>query len=258
MPSPALIARRNELSEFLKSRRARVKPSDVGLPAYGRRNTPGLRREEVSVLAGVSTSWYTWFEQGRNIRISESALDSIATALQLDETDRAHLYNLADMNPPTVSTAASSNERSLLARIAEDMPSPAFVVDKHWRILYVNDQAQTLLHLIPGQRAFLEYFFLDSSYRNLVVNWDEMAECFVGSLRVRAGAFPDDKDLMKLVGALSENPFFSELWQQHSTAHRKARKVVLKLPDGTDAIFDAAAMDLSGCDDLQLISYIPR
>ncbi|WP_338891954.1 helix-turn-helix transcriptional regulator [Rhodococcus sovatensis] len=253
----ALAGKRQQLSDFLRSRRARVKPADVGLPEYGRRNTPGLRREEVSVLAGVSASWYTWLEQGRDIRVSPAILDAIASALRLDAIDRAHLYNLADMNPPASTAASSSTERSLLVRFARDFPSPAFVVDKGWNVLYVNDSASTILHLREGYRTFLECFFLEEYYRTLFVNWAEMAECFVGSLRVRAGATTDDENLKDLVASLSSNSFFATLWQEHSTAHRKARKVVLLRNDGPQT-FDAAALDLSGCDDLQLISYIPR
>lgn len=234
-----------------------MKPADVGLPENGRRNTPGLRREELSVLAGVSASWYTWLEQGRDIRVSPSILDAIAAALRLDPVDRAHLYNLADMNPPMSAVAASGKERSLLARCARDLPNPAFVVDRHWKLLYVNESAAATLRLREGERSFLEYFFLDDYYRSLVVNWVEMAECFVGSLRVCVGSAPEDANFSQLVAVLSEDTFFASLWRQHSTAHRKARKVVLRCND-SEREFDAAALDLSGCNDLQLISYIPR
>jgi transcriptional regulator with XRE-family HTH domain len=93
---------RNALRHFLRSRRARLRPDDAGLMAGGRRHTQGLRREEVAVLAGVSASWYTWLEQGRDIRVSDSILDSISGALRLDETERVHLYRLAGINPPQV------------------------------------------------------------------------------------------------------------------------------------------------------------
>src|SRR5688500_18144974 len=92
--------RRDELRDFLRTRRARLTPRDVGMPDAGRRRTPGLRREEVAVLAGVGVSWYTWLEQGCDIKVSEDVLDAIARALRLDEAERQHLYLLAGLNPP--------------------------------------------------------------------------------------------------------------------------------------------------------------
>jgi transcriptional regulator with XRE-family HTH domain len=257
MSSSILTDRKRQISEFLKARRAKVKPSDVGLPEYGRRNTPGLRREEVAVLAGVSASWYTWLEQGRSIRVSASVLDAIASALALDSVDRAHLYSLADMNPPTVDSPSTNGEREVLIRFARDFRNPAFVVDKYWNILYVNPAASRALRLSEGPKTFLEVFFLDRRYRDIFVNWEELAECFVGSLRINAGITPDDPRLIKLLGSLSLDPTFSLLWNQHSTARRKARVAILRI-GADEQTFDTASLDLSGCDDVHLISYVPR
>lgn len=250
--------RKLQITEFLKTRRAKVKPGDVGLPEYGRRNTPGLRREEVAVLAGVSVSWYTCLEQGRDIRVSASVLDAIASALALDGVERAHLYSLADMRPPTIETPSTNSERQMLIRFARDFRSPAFVVDKYWNILYVNPAATKVLRIAEGPRTFLEVFFFDDQYREIFINWDEVAECFVGSLRIHAGITPDDPRLLGLLGSLSRSTTFSTLWKEHSTARRKAREVTLRIPGGGTETFDTASLDLSGCDDIHLISYMPQ
>jgi transcriptional regulator with XRE-family HTH domain len=257
-PSSVLTDRRRQINEFLKTRRAKVKPGDVGFPEHGRRNTPGLRREEVAVLAGVSFSWYTCLEQGRDVRVSASVLDAIASALALDGVERTHLYNLADMHPPTIETPSTNSERQMLIRFARDFRSPAFVVDKYWNILYVNPAAARVLRLTEGARTFLEVFFFDDQYREIFVNWGEVAECFVGSLRVHAGIAPDDPKLLGLLGSLSRNATFSTLWKKHSTARRKAREVTLRIDGGGTQTFDTASLDLSGCDDIHLISYIPQ
>lgn len=256
--SPFVADRRHQLSEFLKARRARVKPGDAGFPEFGRRNTPGLRREEVALLAGVSASWYTWLEQGRNIRVSTSVLDSISSALALDPIDRAHLYNLADMNPPKIESFSTESERRVLMHFARSLQHPAFIVDKYWKILYVNRPATRIMQLSEGSKTFLEIYFLDPRYRDIFVNWDEVAECFVGSLRVHAGIEPDDPELVGLVGRLSRDSTFRSLWTRHSTAHSNAREVTLRTPDAGEQTFDATSLDLSGCDDIHLIGYIPR
>ncbi|MGK8524642.1 helix-turn-helix domain-containing protein [Nocardia asteroides] len=105
MTSEAVPRPRQLLRDFLRARRARLRPEDVGIPATGRRRTPGLRREEVAVLAGVGVSWYTWLEQGRDITVSDEVLDAIARVLMLSEPERIHLYLLAGLNPPPVKCA---------------------------------------------------------------------------------------------------------------------------------------------------------
>lgn len=256
--NPLVADRRHQLSEFLKARRARVKPGDAGLPERGRRNTPGLRREEVALLAGVSASWYTWLEQGRDIRVSTSVLDSISSALALDPVDRAHLYNLADMNPPKIESRSTDSERRVLAYFARAPQYPAFIVDKYWKILYVNPPAARIMRLSVGSTTFLEVYFLDREYRDIFANWDEVAECFVGSLRVRAGTEPDDPELVELIARLSRDSTFRSLWKRHSTAHGKARAVTLRTPDAGEQTFDATSLNLSGCDDIHLIGYVPQ
>src|SRR5215475_5792615 len=132
--------RRRELSAFLRSRRERLTPLQAGLPANGRRRTPGLRREEVAVLAGVGVSWYTWLEQGRDIKVSGDVLDAVARVLLLDDVERAHLYRLAGLNPPPRSSAPSVAASPELERLlAAWAPRPGYIRDRHWNFAAVND-----------------------------------------------------------------------------------------------------------------------
>ncbi|GAA3536694.1 hypothetical protein GCM10022222_20530 [Amycolatopsis ultiminotia] len=190
--------------------------------------------------------------------MSTAVLDSISSALALDPVDRAHLYSLADMNPPKIEFVATESERRVLEHFARAVRHPAFIVDKYWRILYVNPSASRIIRLDESSANFLEIFFLDRQYRDIYVNWDEVAECFVGSLRIRAGTESDDSELAGLIGRLSSDRTFRSLWQRHSTAHRKARVVTLRTPDAGAQNFDATSLDLSGCDDIHLIGYLPR
>jgi transcriptional regulator with XRE-family HTH domain len=132
---------RSSLAEFLQSRRARLNPADCGFSA-GRRRTPGLRREEVAQLAGVSLTWYTWFEQGRDIRVSSQALEGIARALRLDRAERAHLFMLAQGRPPAVSDrsrrAVSAAQQRMLDGL---MFSPAYIKTARWDIVGWNRAA---------------------------------------------------------------------------------------------------------------------
>src|SRR5688500_12248072 len=111
LPVDARQRRSSEIREFLRSRRSRLTPEDVGMPASGGRRTPGLRREEVAVLAGVGVSWYTWLEQGREINVSAGVLDAIARVLRLDPAEREHLYLLSGLNPPQPGRASTAGRR---------------------------------------------------------------------------------------------------------------------------------------------------
>src|SRR3954470_20156988 len=138
-PAPEL-RRRDQLSDFLRTRRARLTPADVGMAAGGRRRTPGLRREEVAALAGVGVSWYTWLEQGRDITVSTAVLDAISTALRMSEPERIHLYMLSGLNPPPPGGhRGASVTPELLNLIDAWLPRPAMLQDRHWNLLAIND-----------------------------------------------------------------------------------------------------------------------
>ena len=172
--SNGVVEPRDELAQFLRTRRAALRPEAVGLPSAGRRRTPGLRREEVALLAGVSVSWYTWLEQGRPIRASRDVLISIARTLQLNPTEHAHLLALADRAEP-VATPESDRAPDQLVRLIDAMaPSPAYVLGPRWEFLAWN-RAQALLfpaieRLPPTDRNLLWVVFATPEARTLIVD----------------------------------------------------------------------------------------
>jgi len=203
-----------ELGDFLRSRRARLQPGDVGLPDFGRRRVPGLRREELAQLAGVSVDYYVRLEQGRDIQPSDSVLDAIATALRLDDAERAHLFALvrprrrARRRP---SERVRPHVRDLVAR----MDFPALVIGRRMDVLASNPIARTLLF---GMREpnMARLALLDEGARVLFVDWDSVAADTVAFLRLTAAEDPDDAQLVELIGELSlHSAAFRKLWARH-------------------------------------------
>src|SRR4051794_32790089 len=192
---------RAELGEFLKSRRARISPATVGLPSRSRRRTPGLRREEVADLAGVGLTWYTWLEQGREIRVSPEVLTGIARALQLEPAERAHLFRLAGHAPPTTEpTAATISPR--LQRVLDCWdPFPAHVAGRRRDVLAWNRASEAIngwSRLTADLRNLLRFVFLVPTTRRLLVDWEQEAALSVAAFRAEGGGNLGDPDYQGL------------------------------------------------------------
>jgi len=248
------------LRHFLRSRRARLSPDDVGLIAAGRRHTPGLRREEVAVLAGVSASWYTWLEQGRDIRVSEGVLDAVSGALQLDETERAHLYRLSGTNPPQPAPAAVSDDHDRL-RMAVDAwsPAPAFVVDRYWSAVAANHSAETVLGVRLHGFNYLFTFFADAACRSRYRDWDDIAVRLVGQFREQAARFPRDPRFERMAKHLGTcSPRFAQLWAQHEIHNHAVSSVEIVGAAGADTVrYEQMTLALLERCDLRLMLYLP-
>ncbi len=215
---------RSEIREFLTSRRARLKAADVGLPDYGPRRVPGLRREEVAVLAGVSAPYYTRMERGDLAGASESVLDALARALQLDDAERAHLFDLARAAHPM---AAPPRRRPGKHRIRPSVQqlldaltgAPAHIGNHRLDILGANPLGRALfLEMFDDQERpnAARFVFLDPRARDFYLDWDRIARDIVASLRSAAGHDPYDRDLSDLVGELStRSDEFRQLWARH-------------------------------------------
>ncbi|GAA0328266.1 helix-turn-helix transcriptional regulator [Streptomyces blastmyceticus] len=209
--------RRQELREFLMSRRARVSPADVGLPDGGaRRRTPGLRREEVAVLAGVGASWYQWLEQGRDITVSPQVLDAVARVLKLAGPERRHLYALAGLNPPPPESEYGAEYLCAgLHRLIEGwMPYPAHIMDPYWNIVSYNESAALVMGFRPETvQNCLVTFFTDPVYRSRAANWEDNAHCVVAQFRAAWSERPDDEGFQAVVAELAEeSEEFVALW----------------------------------------------
>jgi transcriptional regulator with XRE-family HTH domain len=215
---------RAELSEFLKSRRARIAPATVGLPNGRRRRTPGLRREEVADLAGVGLTWYTWLEQGRDIRVSAEVLTAIARALQLEPAERAHLFRLAGHAPPAESATASISPR--LRRVLEAWdPFPAHISGRRRDLLDWNRTSEIVngWSRLPEDRRNLVWFmFMEPHARRLLVEWEKEAPLTVAALRAEAGRDLSDPDYQELITEMLEgSPDFAVIWARQDVRGRR-------------------------------------
>ncbi|MFJ8030702.1 helix-turn-helix domain-containing protein [Streptomyces sp. NPDC096032] len=222
------LDRRAELSEFLRSRRARLKPEDVGLPDFGRhRRVPGLRREELAQLAGVSVAYYTRLEQGNGRNVSAEVLDSIARALRLTDAEHAHLTHLAKPKSHKKKPAVRQQQvRAALCRLLDTMDGvPAYIVGRRSEILAWNRTAAALFgdwaELPAAERNWARMVFLRPEYRELFVDWEQKAIDVVCGLRMNAGCYPDDPRLSALVGELSvKSEEFRLLWATHDVKEK--------------------------------------
>jgi transcriptional regulator with XRE-family HTH domain len=211
--------RRRELSAFLRNRRERISPGDVGLPPGGRRRTPGLRREEVAQLAGVGITWYTWLEQGRDIKASDQVLGAIAMTLRLDPHERAHLFTLAGSPRPVAPSECSvlTPEMHVILRHLE--PLPAAVLSARMDILGYNRTYEWVFGLddIPFEdRNAMVLLFTHPRWRTRMADWPESVPRAVAQFRASMAGHVADKQWKFLVRKLrAESPEFEALWGRH-------------------------------------------
>jgi transcriptional regulator with XRE-family HTH domain len=216
---------KTEIREFLTSRRARITPDQAGISAYGARRVPGLRREEVAVIAGVSVDYYTRLERGNLSGVSEGVLEALTRALQLDEAERAHLFDLARAAQPTTPTRVGRRRQRVrpgVQRMLDAMTgAPAFVCNPRLDILATNRLGRALYSEMfegavqPPNTA--RFTFLDPTATDLYVDWESVANEVVAILRSGAGRDPYDRDLSDLVGELStQSETFRKLWAGHN------------------------------------------
>ncbi|MEW2299465.1 helix-turn-helix transcriptional regulator [Streptomyces sp. NPDC006655] len=209
---------RRELAQFIRSRRERRKPQDAGLPVVGQRRTPGLRREEVATLAGLSITWYTWLEQAREIRVSRQVLGSLAKALGLDPVERDHLFRLADEVPPGDAPSRPELPMQYELLLTHLNPNPAFIVNRRFDILAWNQGCELLYGdlgaLADERRNVLWLTFTSAEVRAMSENWEEEASHTLALFRTQAGERILDPDVVELLDALEESsPDFVRLWQ---------------------------------------------
>ena len=215
------------LGDFLRSRRARVTPEEAGIASYGTRRVPGLRREELALLAGVSVTYYTRLEQGQSTNASKSVIDAIGRALSLNDDEHAHLHDLA--RPTEIKPRRSpkpDHVRVGTKTLIDAMTAvPAIVLGRSTEVLAWNRLGHALIAGHYGYTApekpstrpnLTRMLFLDSHTRDLYVNWNEEASRAVASLRLVAGRYPDDRNLTDLIGELCvASDDFARLWAKH-------------------------------------------
>jgi transcriptional regulator with XRE-family HTH domain len=220
-------ARRTELAAFLRTRRARLHPADVGLTEYGdphRRRTPGLRREEVAKLSGVSTTWYTWLEQGRDITASAQVVDALARALRLDHDQHRHLRSLANLAVPPTDPPAGAVLPRLQRLVDSSSPNMASIYDVHFDYLVWNASYARFRHdpelVPPNRRNLLWMLFTDTGNRARMVRWEPAARAVLSQFRAAVGQRPDDSRLAALVQELSQaSAEFRAWWSDYQVRY---------------------------------------
>jgi transcriptional regulator with XRE-family HTH domain len=217
----------SELSQFLTSRRAKVTPEQAGLRSFGRRQVPGLRREEVASLAGVSVEYYKRLERGNAAGVSDGVLDALADALQLDDAERAHLFDLVRAAGPVAPKrrrrASAQQVRPVVQRIVDSIGSPATVSNVRGDFLTANTLGRALYAPLFDSREqppnAARFTFLDPAAQHFFIDWEKAAKDLVAALRSEAGRNPYDRDLTDLVGELStRSEPFRKWWATHNAA----------------------------------------
>jgi len=254
---------RDDIREFLTSRRAKIRPEQAGLPVYGARRVPGLRREEVAQLARISVHYYTRLERGGLSGVSESVLESLAKALQLDDAERAHLFDLARAaGPPTrARRPARQQVRPGLQQILDGMTgTPALVCNGRLDVLGGNRLGRALYAPLfdgavrPPNSA--RFAFLDPRATAFYVEWDRIARDVVAILRSEAGRQPHDRDLSDLVGELStQSEAFRTLWADHDVRFHDTGVKHLHHPVVGDLRLNFESMQLSADPGLTMSVY---
>jgi transcriptional regulator with XRE-family HTH domain len=249
-----------EFGEFLRTRRARLLPADVGLPDSSRRRTPGLRREEVAQLSGVSHTYYAFLEQGRDIRPSGQVLDALARALRLSPAERDHLYVLAQHTAPGGEHAPETLSPRVEALVQRLDPNPTFVKGRRWDILAANRAARALftdwLTLPSRQRNELLWMFTNPQAHAVYVDWEKDAAAMLARFRLAAARRPDDPHFVTLIEHLREHsPEARRWWDRHEVLPPASGTKRLRHPLIGDITFDHVVLHVADDLDQKLVTF---
>jgi transcriptional regulator with XRE-family HTH domain len=256
-------SRRAELADFLRNRRDAIRPEDVGLPNGGRRRTPGLRREEVAQLAGVGTTWYTWLEQGRDIRASADVLEALAGALRMTPAERSHLIMLGRGEQVELPEPPCEKVSPTLERLVQNLgTNPACVIGRRWDFLTWNPAFAVLLgdpaELPEGRRNHIWATFMDPRRRKLLPDWNRGARSVVARFRADSARHLGDPAFEELIDALRrESPEFARSWQRHEVARSGEGRKVLNHPRAGKLVFEHAVFKREELTEQRLILYSP-
>ena len=262
-----MAARRTELAAFLRARRAGLRPADVGLPdgsASGRRRTPGLRREEVAQLAGVSVTWYTWLEQGRDIPASAQVLDALARALLLSPDQHRHVRELGGLGP--AGPAGRPPVDDLLPRLRQlvdaVMPNIASIYDGCFNYLVWNMAYVRVRHdpadLPSDRRNLLWMMFTDAQNRTRMTRWEPAARAVLGQFRTAAGQRPDEPGLAAIVAELTRaSPQFRQWWTDYPVRYFRPATIGIDHPQAGRLTLEVFQLRLAERPDLLMVVQVP-
>jgi transcriptional regulator with XRE-family HTH domain len=256
-------ARRREFGAFLRSRRARLTPHDVGLKNGFRRRTPGLRREEVALLAGVGTTWYTWLEQGRDVRPSSEVLGALADALRLDRAERQYLFQLSGREPADIAPTPRPEVAEPLQRMLHALSDqPAYFIDRRWNVLCWNRAAEVVFGdystLVGDERNSMYMLFGNDDHRRLLVDWHDIAPVAVKVFRAENAGHAGDPDYVRLVAALmARSPEFRQFWQQHDVSRYVPVNKRIDHPAAGRMVFEYNSLTADDQSGVKLVVYTP-
>ncbi|TPW31248.1 helix-turn-helix transcriptional regulator [Pararhizobium mangrovi] len=254
--------RARDLADFVRACRERLTPQAIGLPVTPRRRTPGLRREEVAQLSGLSTTWYTWLEQARDVAVSAAALDRLARALRLQRAERAYLFELAGRHDPAGQAAMQTVESALPADCLEHIDVPAYVLDRYWSARHWNRPAADLFvgwldEETPGN--LLRYIFCTPAARALIRNFEERARRIVAEFRADVGTGIEDAAIRTLIEELTQDsPLFARLWREHAVVEREGGERLFDHPIHGALGYEQVTFDVAGRPGFKLTMLLPR
>lgn len=250
---------RNELGAFLRAHRERLTPQMLGLDASSRRRTPGLRREEMAELAGVSTTWYTWVEQGRDVGMSSAALMRLARAMRLTSAERAYLFTLSGKRDPEAAPESGAVPEEL-PRLLAAITTPAYALDRAWSALAWNNAAERLFvgWLDGRQHNLLRYVFLSPAAPKLIVDWEARALRLAAEFRAdysRHLAAPDTRQLVEQLK--TESAFFAHAWQAHDVTEREGGERTFNHPRDGFLRYQQTTLLVAPHHDVKLVVLTP-
>jgi transcriptional regulator with XRE-family HTH domain len=255
--------RRAELADFLRRRRESIKPEEVGLRGGGRRRTPGLRREEVAQLAGVGATWYTWLEQGRDVRASLDVFEALAKALRLTTAERNHLILLGRGEEAPPCKPPAERIAPTIKRLVESLgPNPAYVIGRRWDYLAWNRAACALFgdfgEIPKPARNHLWQMFMDPARRELLGDWEQGSRLAVAKFRADSARHLGDPSFEELIGALRQSsPEFRKMWKRHEVATAGHGRKEVHHPLVGTLLFEHSVFHPTEFPEQRLILYSP-
>jgi transcriptional regulator with XRE-family HTH domain len=261
-----LTSRRRDLGDFIRAQRELLSPAALGLVGARRRRTPGLRREEVAELAGLSTTWYTWIEQGRDVSASPNALARLAGTLGLDRAQRHYLFELAGKRDPRPGDSDIDDLPEAVPACVAAIEAPAYLLDRNWNARGWNVAAQRLfvgwLDQEPADAAgpnLLKFIFLEPSARSLICNWEQRARRVVAEFRAHHAAHLDDRTLRRLIDELCrDSREFALMWERHGVLGREGGERTFNHPADGFLRFEQVTFELAGHADIKLTMLVGR
>ena len=254
---------RAQLSEFLKSCRARLQPTAVGLPLAARRRTPGLRREDVAALAGLSATWYTWLEQGRDVRASDRILESLSRTLRLSAEERDYLFLLAQNRTPPLTSQPAEEISPAVLRTLEALSVPALVISLRWDIVYWNRMYAAVVrdyHGVPaGERNLVKLLMTHPEYQTDHPQYEAMAGRIIAKLKMdysQAGAEAEFEGLIQELRDMS--PLFRGLWDRPEITARSEGVHLVRHAKLGDIALEHTSYQIEGAHTLRALIYAPE